>query len=85
MAKLLDRHRLGMIHALGLDRRPESYRNHYVADPGSPAAEDWRFLVGLGYATEEPSPLSGGMIMFRVTPAGRAALSDTKGDRHGRG
>lgn len=73
MTKLLDRHRFAMAHALGIDRRAESYRNYYAAEPDSPAAEDWRYLVSLGYATEG-RPASGDLLLFHVTEAGKLAV-----------
>lgn len=57
-------------HALGLDNRNrQSYRNHYVGE--EPA---WRAMVVIGAARAwEPSEITGGMPIFRLTRAGAEA------------
>lgn len=65
-------------HSLGLDQYGggEPYRNHFVTGPGSkdhPACMD---LVGLGFMTRrDGNPLSGGDDIFRVTDAGKVAVT----------
>jgi hypothetical protein len=72
MGKLSKEQAAAMRHALGLDRKAKSYRNRYHAAVGSPVAEMWTDLVSLGYAALVH--VESGLILFTVTPAGRAAL-----------
>lgn len=60
-------------HSLGVDQYGQGnpYRNHYVG-----GEMDCRPLVALGYMAEYPaSELTGGHPLFRVTPAGKRAMS----------
>lgn len=74
MGKLTKEQRAAMLHALGLDRKRKSYRNSYHAAIGSPNAEMWTDLVGLGFAALVH--VEGSLALFTVTEAGRAALSE---------
>jgi DNA-binding PadR family transcriptional regulator len=63
-----------MKHALGLNRQPEPFRNHFCAGEGSTYYPIWEGLVAKGYATKRgPSELHGGDFIYHVTEAGRAA------------
>lgn len=65
-------------HSLGLDQygRGEAYRNHFVTGTGSKDHADCLNLVSMGFMTcRSGHPLSGGDDVFRVTDAGRAAVS----------
>lgn len=69
-------------HALGLgNRRKMSYRNHYVADAGSPDHTEWMAMVDDGFARwRRGNEMTGGGDLFRLTRLGaEAALK--KGER----
>lgn len=53
-------------HALGLDRAPLAYRNHYAAPSGDPVVLS---LLRQGLM-EAGSAVPGGHRLFHVTPAG---------------
>ena len=70
-----------MLHALGLTRAKESYRNYFAANPGTPDCAIWEGLEASGLA-QRIRPLSpDSLIVFCVTPAGRSALQgESKGE-----
>lgn len=74
MTRLLEaKRRIDMlIHALGLSRSKESYRNHYCADE---ANADCLALEerGLFVRTHNNVP-TGGLITYQVTPLGRLVV-----------
>lgn len=72
---MTDAQRLNVEHALGLDRGPTSYRNFFITDAASADAAMWHELVALGYADVVPHMLAPNSLRFRVTEAGRAALT----------
>lgn len=72
--KLTKSQRRAMLHALGLDRKPKSYRNRYHAPTGSTDAEMWTDLVAGGCAALVH--VEGNLALFTVTDAGRAALEE---------
>lgn len=55
-------------HSLGLTRKNESYRNHFVTFPGGKDYEDCMFLVGQGYMRRNKYDT------FYVTKLGKDAL-----------
>ncbi len=65
-------------HALGRDEHGRAkhgydYRNHFCAEPGTDDFDACRRAVALGLMVErEPSDLTGGSHLFRVTEAGKA-------------
>jgi hypothetical protein len=65
-------------HSLGVDRYGlgARYRNHFVTDVTSQDGIECMELVSLGLMTHEPSrgEISGGMSIFRVTPAGVSVM-----------
>ena len=63
-----------MQHALGYFREsPPGWRNHFCATAGSPDDLAWRGLCDLGLA-EAGRPINdGGMNVYHVTEAGKAA------------
>lgn len=60
-------------HALGLDREKESYRNYYAAMMKSDAWQDCEGLVSKGLM--EPSVQTGGLVGYRVSAEGKAAVA----------
>lgn len=76
MASLTDQQRALARHALGIEGRRQSYRNHYVVDAGTDH-EAWCAMVEAGLARRRPgNPLTGGMDLFRLTRAGAEAAID---------
>ncbi len=64
-------------HALGLpNRNKRSWRNHFVAGPGSVDHDLWSQMVRMGAARQHPpTALTGGDDLFTLTQDGaRAAL-----------
>lgn len=56
-----------LLHALGLTRQAEAYRNHYAAEPGD---ETCNALVEAGYM-REGREIEGGLVYYHVTEEGR--------------
>jgi hypothetical protein len=74
--KLTPRERDVMLHALGLTRSQESYRNHFCCDGDTDDGQIWEGLVTQGLATvRRQVPGFGGMNLYHVSTAGRSALS----------
>ena len=68
-------------HALGLDRKPTSYRNNFVAEWGT---ADCNVLIGMvakGWATERRYNMAREASLFQITEAGKAALRSALGDK----
>ncbi|HXJ39234.1 MAG TPA: hypothetical protein VNH18_08135 [Bryobacteraceae bacterium] len=72
---LTDNQRAMMLHALGLDRRKESYRNAYCVPFGQPEDAEWAELVGRGLAMRGQTINCGRDRYYFVTEQGRQALA----------
>lgn len=64
-----------MRHALGLNYKKVSFRNHFCTGEGSTDFPAWQGLVEKGAAIRrDGSELSGGDYIFHVTEEGKSAI-----------
>jgi hypothetical protein len=65
-----------MRHALGLDQRRESFRNHYCAAVGSPDDGEVRTLIEKGLMVKGETINDGREYYAHVTDAGKVEVTD---------